>query len=131
MNLEEKLLSEYGNKRPFKLPEGYFDNLDEQIISQIVEVKDDTNNHEKVNIKPIRRFRPLLIAASFVGLIVVGVASINLFQQYQSAEKVETKVNKLMMQPTSQKKIDSSEMEEAEEYMMIDQDDMYNYLADN
>lgn len=35
------------------------------------------------------------------------------------------------MQPTSQKKIDSSEMEEAEEYMMIDQDDMYNYLADN
>ena len=55
MNLEEKLLSEYGNKRPFKLPEGYFDNLDEQIISQIVEVKDDTNNHEKVNIKPIRR----------------------------------------------------------------------------
>lgn len=131
MNLEEKLLSEYGNKRPFKLPEGYFDNLDEQIISQIVEDKDDTNNHEKVNIKPIRRFRPLLIAASFVGLIVVGVASINLFQQYQSAEKVETKVNKLMMQPTSQKKIDSSEMEEAEEYMMIDQDDMYNYLADN
>lgn len=131
MNLEEKLLSEYGNKRPFKLPEGYFDNLDEQIISQIVEVKDDTNNHEKVNIKPIRRFRPLLIAASFVGLIVVGVASINLFQQYQSAEKVETKVNKLMMQPTSQKKIDLSEMEEAEEYMMIDQDDMYNYLADN
>ena len=131
MNLEEKLLSEYGNKRPFKLPEGYFDNLDEQIISQIVEVKDDTNNHEKVNIKPIRRFRPLLIAASFVGLIVVGVASINLFQQYQSAEKVETKVNKLMMQPTSQKKIDSSEMEEAEEYMMIDQDDIYNYLADN
>lgn len=131
MNLEEKLLSEYGNKRPFKLPEDYFDNLDEQIISQIVEVKDDTNNHEKVNIKPIRRFRPLLIAASFVGLIVVGVASINLFQQYQSAEKVETKVNKLMMQPTSQKKIDSSEMEEAEEYMMIDQDDMYNYLADN
>lgn len=131
MNLEEKLLSEYGNKRPFKLPEGYFDNLDEQIISQIVEVKDDTNNHEKVNIKPIRRFRPLLIAASFVGLIVVGVASINLFQQYQSAEKVETKVNKLMMQPTSQKKIDSSEIEEAEEYMMIDQDDMYNYLADN
>lgn len=131
MNLEEKLLSEYGNKRPFKLPEGYFDNLDEQIISQMVEVKDDTNNHEKVNIKPIRRFRPLLIAASFVGLIVVGVASINLFQQYQSAEKVETKVNKLMMQPTSQKKIDSSEMEEAEEYMMIDQDDMYNYLADN
>jgi len=131
MNLEEKLLSEYGNKRPFKLPEGYFDNLDEQIISQIVEDKDDTNNHEKVNIKPIRRFRPLLIAASFVGLIVVGVASINLFQQYQSAEKVETKVNKLMMQPTSQKKIDSSEIEEAEEYMMIDQDDMYNYLADN
>ena len=131
MNLEEKLLSEYGNKRPFKLPEGYFDNLDEQIISQIVEVKDDTNNHEKVNIKPIRRPRPLLIAASFVGLIVVGVASINLFQQYQSAEKVETKVNKLMMQPTSQKKIDSSEMEEAEEYMTIDQDDMYNYLADN
>lgn len=131
MNLEEKLLSEYGNKRPFKLPEGYFDNLDEQIISQIVEDKDDTNNHEKVNIKPIRRFRPLLIAASFVGLIVVGVASINLFQQYQSAEKVEAKVNKLMMQPTSQKKIDSSEMEEAEEYMMIDQDDMYNYLADN
>lgn len=131
MNLEEKLLSEYGNKRPFKLPEGYFDNLDDQIISQIVEDKDDTNNHEKVNIKPIRRFRPLLIAASFVGLIVVGVASINLFQQYQSAEKVETKVNKLMMQPTSQKKIDSSEIEEAEEYMMIDQDDMYNYLADN
>ncbi|EFL45155.1 hypothetical protein HMPREF9296_1829 [Prevotella disiens FB035-09AN] len=131
MNLEEKLLSEYGNKRPFELPEDYFDNLDEQIISQIVEVKDDTNNHEKVNIKPIRRFRPLLIAASFVGLIVVGVASINLFQQYQSAEKVEAKVNKLMMQPTSQKKIDSSEMEEAEEYMMIDQDDMYNYLADN
>lgn len=131
MNLEEKLLSEYGNKRPFKLPEDYFDNLDEQIISQIVEVKDDTNNHEKVNIKPIRRFRPLLIAASFVGLIVVGVASINLFQQYQSAEKVEAKVNKLMMQPTSQKKIDSSEIEEAEEYMMIDQDDMYNYLADN
>ena len=35
MDLEKQLLSEYGNKRPFKVSDGYFDNLSERIMEHI------------------------------------------------------------------------------------------------
>ena len=43
MELEEQLLSEFGNRRPFKSPDGYFDNLETRIMSQITAKETDDN----------------------------------------------------------------------------------------
>ena len=37
MDLEEQLKTQYGNQRPFKVDEHYFDNISEQIFARIAE----------------------------------------------------------------------------------------------
>ena len=44
INLEKQLLTKFGNRRPFKTPEGYFDNLEMRVMSQIK--AEETNNNE-------------------------------------------------------------------------------------
>ena len=135
MELEEQLLSEFGNRRPFKSPDGYFDNLETRIMSQITVKETETNEEKqiskKINIASARRLRPLMIAASFIGLIVIGVITMHFFQGNEQTQQN----NNIAATPTSttakEESADSEYFDEAVEYMMLDKDDVYAYLADN
>ena len=48
MELEKELLSKFGNRRPFKLPDGYFDSLEMRVMSQIA--SENTKNRLKSNV---------------------------------------------------------------------------------
>lgn len=74
--MEKKLLLKFGNKRPFKVPENYFNDLEIRVMSQITtkatEINGDKQRDRKNYFTSARHLRPLIIAASFIGLIVVG-----------------------------------------------------------
>ena len=54
MDLEKQLLSEYGNNRPFKVSDGYFDKLSDRIMEHI---SIDAGNVEQTHIKNIKLIR--------------------------------------------------------------------------
>lgn len=132
MELEEQLLSEFGNRRPFKSPDGYFDNLETRIMSQITaketEANEETQISKKGNTTSFKRLRPLMIAASFIGLIIIGATTMHFFQSNEQLQQN----NEIAATPTAKEEsADTEYLDEAVEYMMLDKDDVYAYLADN
>ena len=135
MELEEQLLSEFGNRRPFKSPDGYFDNLETRIMSQITAKETETNEETQISKKgkttSFRRLRPLMIAASFIGLILIGVITMHFFQGNEQTQQN----NNIAATPTStiakEESTNTEYLDEVADYMMLDKDDVYAYLADN
>jgi len=74
MGTKQNKLDELKGKNPFKLPEGYFEGLTEQIMSQLPEVP----REEAPTISLLDRVRPwLYMAAVFIGLLFLfkGITS--------------------------------------------------------
>lgn len=135
MELEEQLLSEFGNRRPFKSPDGYFDNLETRIMSQITaketEANEDTQISKKGNTTSFKRLRPLMIAASFIGLIIIGVITMHFFQDNEQLQQNKSIAATPTATTAKEESVDTEYLDEAVEYMMLDKDDVYAYLADN
>lgn len=138
MNQERYLKDRFGNKPHFAVPEDYFDNLNARIMQTIgcpVENKGLTMEKQKGNYseKPftprLQRIRPLIAAASVVGIIIC--ASIAFHLSVLSNEAQSEISGKSMAQGgkevSSQK---NSSFEESADYMMLDDDDLYTYLSE-
>ena len=83
MNTDNELKAEYGTRRPYKVPDGYFEQFHEQLMSSLPEVETETAPATKVTF--MTRIKPwLYLAAMFAGIIFImqGIAYI---QQSQLA----------------------------------------------
>ena len=73
MDSENLLQSEYGNKRPFTVPENYFSELSSRVMAQMPA---EEQGHEALTQKPqralMRRLRPLAVAAMTIGVVLIG-----------------------------------------------------------
>lgn len=70
MKEERELMEQCGKERPFKVPEGYFEQFHEQLMNQLPETHSTPAPAEKVTL--ITRIKPwLYMAATFVGTIFV------------------------------------------------------------
>lgn len=130
MDLEKQLLSEYGNKRPFKVSDGYFDNLSERIMEHISIDSGNVEQTHKNNIKLKRRLKPLLMAASIIGFVFLAVLSYRVFLGNTSlfSDVNETSFEK---ETSTNEKLTAKDIDEAVDYMMIDEEDIYACLSDN
>ena len=130
MDLEKQLLSEYGNKRPFKVSDGYFDKLSERIMEHISIDAGNVEQTHKKNIKLIRRLKPLLMAASIIGFVFLAVLTYRVFLGNTSlfSDVNETSFEK---ETSTNEKLTAEDIDEAVDYMMIDEEDMYACLSDN
>jgi len=132
MEVEHQLHSTYGNKRPFTVPDNYFSDLSSQIMAKIP-VEEPVNNPEntvktkKSHFVLIRRVRPLAIAAAMIGVIVIAFWS---FADYTSNQKRAADIPEKGVGETLSKATSSDSFDEAADYMMMDEDDMYAYVAD-
>lgn len=132
MEVEHQLHSTYGNKRPFTVPDHYFSDLSSQIMAKIP-VEEPVNNPEntvktkKSHFVLIRRVRPLAIAAAMIGVIVIAFWS---FADYTSNQKRAADIPEKGVGETLSKATSSDSFDEAADYMMMDEDDMYAYVAD-
>ena len=78
MKDEDKLIERYGKKQPFTMPEGYLEQLHEQLMSNLPETQPIATTEAKVTL--MTRIKPLLyMAAMFVGIVfmVQGLMYVN------------------------------------------------------
>lgn len=123
MNEEMYIQEKVGKRNPFRVPEGYFDNLTAQVMSNLPE-------------QPKRRaksvfMRPAFyaVAASVCALLIAGAAWMwSPSVEVSSPTAVQAKA--VVAQP-QQQDASGEYMEEAADYMMLDNHEIYAYLAEN
>lgn len=121
MDKEEKFIAEkFGRVNPFKVPEGYFEHLTEDVMDKLPESQ--TLSRPLVLVPKRRRWRAVAVAACFV--VSLGAAS---FIFHQTSEEPQPQQSSNTISATS----DNSMMEAMAEYTMLDNEDMYAYIADN
>lgn len=112
MDNEERYIKErLGDKNPFVVPEGYFDQLADSVMSRLPERK--TRSRFAV-------LRPWLYAAACIVAVVVMALSFHFDRSAASGEPS-------MLAGSA----DNTYIEEAADYAMLDNDEIYACLADN
>lgn len=133
-NDELYLKQTVGNRNPFQVPEGYFEQLTEQVMQQLPErqpsVVQLAEQPEQVT-KPARtqRLRPWFYAAASVALaLVMGVS-------YYFTQSPSTTMDGGHMAaasaPAAVAPLDNSYIDEAADYCMLDNTEIYAYLSEN
>ena len=87
MKDEDKLIERYGKKQPFTMPEGYLEQLHEQLMSNLPETQPIATTEAKVTL--MTRIKPLLyLAAMFVGIVFLmqGIAYVQHSQTARSEQ---------------------------------------------
>ncbi|MBQ6064969.1 MAG: hypothetical protein IJK42_08130 [Prevotella sp.] len=113
----EYLEKTIGKAQPFKVPEGYFEGLGEQIMAKL-----PTEDARVIALRPDkwRIYRPLAIAAASVA---VAIFSVGMYLRSSDSQPSE----KFTQLPAS---TSYSAFDQAADYTMLDNEDMYAYLAD-
>ena len=119
MYIQEKV----GKRNPFRVPEGYFENLTAQVMQSLPE--QPKRRAKSIFMRPV-----FYAAASVCALMVVGAAWMwRPASDATSADAASVHAN-VSSQPLQQ---DASEIyfDEAADYMMLDNHDIYAYLAES
>ncbi|MCR4602128.1 MAG: hypothetical protein K5683_01170 [Prevotella sp.] len=129
MNEEEYLNRKLGRNNPFSVPEGYFEQLTDQIMSKLPEEKSQ-NDQTPGNSKPektaiIRRLRPWLYAAACicVGVFIAAIAFNNDNEKVRKQMQIAT-----AEQESVESYYSDNYVEEEADYAMVDNQDIYAYL---
>jgi hypothetical protein len=113
MENEEKYIREkVGQKNPFTVPEGYFDQLTSQVMSQLPE------RRQKSRVVQLRKW--FYAAACVAAVAVMGLTYH--FHQQADDQTVVASVDS---------NTDNSYIDEAADYAMLDNTEIYAYLAEN
>ena len=112
------ILNKVGKENHFKVPEGYFDQLQSNIMSQLSE-----GEARPITIKKTHRMMPRIItAAASVCLLVCGITA---YYHYDNSQKLA----KLQQKEYAEYQQMLSDTENASEYIMMDNADIYSCIA--
>ena len=116
---EEKYIEELvGKRNPFVVPEGYFEQLTDQVMQSLPERRPRAKT---VWLRPV-----LYAAASVCALFVCATVWLSWPKSLQQEQKsVAEAVQAVQMQQP-----DETFFDEAADYMMLDNQDIYAYLSD-
>ena len=120
MNEEMYIQEKVGKRNPFRVPEGYFDNLTAQVMQNLPE--QPKRRTKSVFMRPV-----FYAAASVCALLVAGAAWM---WQAKCETSTDTVQAQAVVQP-QQQEVSGEYMEEAVDYMMLDNHEIYAYLAEN
>lgn len=122
---EKWLRSHYGNDNPFTVPEGYFESLSDSIMSMLPEqqthVVDMGNNFWK------RKIAVALAVAASVAVIIS--VSLTVGYRHDAAKLADGSNNAISEQQSAYS--DYTVVDEMANYAMLDNVDMYAYVATN
>ena len=127
LNTSEKYIEErVGKRNPFQVPEGYFDSFADRMMQQLPERSVSVEASPKVR-KPalMVRMRPWLYAAACALVLVVSV------WMWQSAPDTNVATQPAAQLAAQQEQTADENFDEAADYMMLDNQDIYTYLAEN
>ena len=106
-----------GKAQPFKVPDGYFEGLTEKVMAQL-----PTDDARVIALRPNRWrvYRPIAIAAASVA---VAIFSVGMYLRSSDSEPSE----RFTQLPSTSS---YSAIDQAADYTMLDNEDMYAYLTD-
>lgn len=81
METDKELKTQYGTKRLYKVPDGYFDQFHEQLMRNLPEVESETTPTTKVTL--MTRIKPWLYMAAMFASIIFIMQGIAYVQQSQ------------------------------------------------
>ena len=115
---EEKYIEELvGKRNPFRVPEGYFDNLTAQIMESLPE--------QKPKAKSVWLRKPMYYAAACVCALLISATAWLLMSEPTSQTAVPMQAHAVQQEVTDE------EFEEAADYMMLDNHEIYALLSEN
>lgn len=121
MSNEEKALFErFGNKTPFKVPEGYFESFEQSLMASLTE--QETAREVQMTPRNSRRWRPWSYAAAGICGVMFVLGS--LFNQQADNEQTASAAANRQASQTEEYTFD-----QAAEYAMIDNADMYAMMV--
>ncbi len=119
MDLERQLIDTFGRERHFTVPKGYFEHFEQELLENLP-IKDETSIRHK---RLLYRIRPYVFAAACLAtFIIMGGA------YFHAGKQDMPSAAKLTRQSSMETRHDV--VEQATDYMMIDEDDLYAYLSD-
>lgn len=116
---EEDIIESVGKSNPFRVPEGYFDSLSSQIMAKI-DAEGIAPQARKQKKAVTVWLRPLLYAAAGVCALFVSVATYRALDNTAESAPVAQ---------TSQYQAADDSFEEAADYAMLDNQDIYACLS--
>jgi len=119
MTQEEKFLKQqFGKENPFKVPEGYFADFSSDLMDKLPQ-----KETRVVKMTPtfMQRSRPFMYAA-VLAAVAIFTASIFFNNKTQDDVQVATTENMMQQQP-------SVSDEQVDDYLMLDNEDIYAYVA--
>jgi hypothetical protein len=126
MNYEEKEMQErFGKGNPFRVPEGYFDQLTDRVMAQLPEREQQaeqislSDRHPKSRLVALRPW--FYAAACTIAVVVMGVT----FLSHDSAEE------KPLASTSTTTNTESQYIDDAADYVMLDNAEIYACLAEN
>ena len=128
MESTNHLQKEYGTQRPFTVPENYFSELSSRVMAQIpAEEQKETVVEVKPRRATLRYLRPLAAAAMTIGVVLIGCLA---YQEFDGAQGKHSLVDSHLAQGAHEASASSEDdFDQAADYFMIDESDMYAYLA--
>jgi len=120
MNEEQYLIEKAGKENHFRVPEGYFDTLTSQVMSRI-----DAEGRKTEDLPTIGKkaktvwLRPVLYAAASVCALFISVTA----YQHFTAQPADNTTEQLAV-------YSDDSFDEAADYVMIDNQDIYACLTD-
>lgn len=121
--MKEEILLEktFGKLNLFKVPDGYFDNIDASIMNQISKSK-----HTPSKTQPIKKYlRPIIYAACITASIVIST----IYFYHTNKQDVKHIAN-VSHNDDSQNSYSDISFEQMYDYAMFDNDDLYSFIAD-
>ena len=128
MESTNHLQKEYGTQRPFTVPENYFSELSSRVMAQIpAEEQKETVVEVKPRRATLRYLRPLAAAAMTIGVVLIGFLA---YQEFDGAQGKHSLSDSHLAQGAHEASASSEDdFDQAADYFMIDESDMYTYLA--
>lgn len=126
MENEERYIKEkIGDKSPFRVPEDYFDQLASRVMSQLPEQQELSKKSMQQPRRQARlvALRPWLYAAACVIAIVVLTLTLHFHQRV--AEPLEQPIAAVSTP------VDDEYIDDVADYVMLDNTEIYAYLAEN
>ena len=128
---EQYLISKYGKRQPFRVPEGYFDALTREVESRVASERGDKSAVETVRRVSLRWRIVEYVAAACAAVAVVAVGAVSLLDN--EGESVPGS----MASHVARHDVQSSDVTDATydnaiaDYSMLDNDQIYSLVASN
>lgn len=121
MNTDEQFIEQnFGKERHFRVPDNYFSTFHERIMKRVEEECPYTKRKT-----PVRRIRLIACVAACTAAVLVLLGT--LLPGFGSAQKDKVQV---LAASTDDAEQENCFMDQAADYMMLDNDDLYAYIAD-